>query len=95
MWDILLVALGGLLITAVIVNWDTVVDWFSQNRTIDSTHGSILIEALNSGNYNLVAGVFDSQNRLTASHKWQEIQLDQTILNKFSNSDKIVFSLTD
>lgn len=99
MWDQIIKVLIGVIIgtaiVAVILNWDTITNWFIQHKNSNSVYGTLIKEALDSGNYNVVAGVFNSSGVMTDSNKWDNVALDQDVLQKFRNSKKIKFKLTN
>ena len=85
----------GTVIVAAILSWDTITGWFTQNKDINSDYGMLIKQALDNGKYTVVAGVFNSNNELTASNKWEQASLNQDTLQKFGNSDKFVFKLAN
>jgi hypothetical protein len=86
---ILLALLVGATLLA-ILSWSDISSWFHTNTTRVSQYGEIIKERLASGNYKVVAGIFDKRNNRTANTTWTAREIDESLRNKFTGSNQIV-----
>ena len=91
----LLVGLAvGAAIVALILNWEKIANWFIQNRDANSKIGALVKEKLDSGNYTVVAGIFNAEGELTSANRWDEATLEEEVLQEFGESDQLLLDLT-
>ena len=89
-WDILTIlaaASVAIIITRLMLS--TVLDWFRRNKVINSGYGALIKQRLATGNYKVVAGVFNKLGVKTASQTWEANELGDDIENYFGNRDHI------
>ena len=80
-------AAAGLFLVAVTLS--TVFDWLNANKTPLTKYGVLMKERLASGNYRVVAGIFNSHDVRTAQSQWETEQLDETLTQAFGNRNTI------
>ncbi len=68
-------------------------DWYANNITEGSSYGKLIKEQLDSGNYKIVAGVFDESGELQAEKTWEDEELDDAVLARFKGKDEVVFDV--
>jgi hypothetical protein len=97
MWwiKLLIDAVIAVTLIAVILNWETITNWFAQNKDVNSKYGTLIKKNLASGNYAIVANVFNAKGKVTASNTWNEVTLDQDTLRRFGRSNKLRYELTN
>lgn len=69
-----------------------VMDWFADNR-IGNEYGIMMRERLASGNYRVVAGVFDKHETMTAVQSWEAEALEGDLDQFFEGHDRVKIDL--
>ena len=87
MWWWLLLGIGALLVVGLALS--DVFGWFEDNTTVSTEYGGLIKERLASGNYKVVAGVFDRHDNCTAAHEWETDELDEDLREYFGPYDEI------
>lgn len=92
---LLLAAAAITAIAVIILNWDSITNWFYVNKTNDAKLGKLIREGLSNGNYNLVGGIFNQQEALTHKNSWENVKLSDDVLSKFGDSNVIEINLSN
>lgn len=86
---LLLALLVGVALIAVL-SWTDISGWLRSNSTSVSQYGEIIKEKLSTGNYRVVAGVFNKASLRTANATWTAKELDGTLRDRFRQTNRIV-----
>jgi hypothetical protein len=92
--SILLAAVIGTVVVAVFLNWQTISSWFVQNRDTSSKYGALIKQSLGNGKYTVIGGIFSRSGQLTNSTKWEDVGLDQALLQEFGAGNELLIDLT-
>lgn len=79
-------AAGGAAIA--ILSWSQV-DVFVSSNSVRSGTAKIIKRKLDSGEYAVVAGVFDSRGSRIAEESWKASTIDNQLQSRFGNRDEI------
>ncbi len=91
MWWWVIGGLAGLFLVG--LAWSLIEDWLEANTTPSSDHAELIKERLSSGNYRVIAGVFDRRGRQTAHETWETDELDDDLKEKFGRRNRIRIEL--
>ena len=86
MWWWIIPAILGMI---AMLAYESIRDWFSAHKTVTSSHGELVRQKLASGNYRVVAGVFDRRGTRTAEAAWETSKLDDELKEKFGRSNRV------
>lgn len=67
----------------------TIMGWFNRNTTIDSSYGELIKKKMQSGDYKVIAGVFDNRGVETVSNEWEAEKLDEDLEEYFGGRSKV------
>lgn len=98
MWDTLgKILVGALVIGAaaaiVYMTLDTIRNWLSNNIRNDSKCVVVMREALQNGNYGVIAGVLNYDDQVTASNSWSNVEMDSNLDELFDGRDAVVLTV--
>ncbi len=66
-----------------------VLDWLDDNKTAASDYGELVKERLESGDYRVVAGIFNHRGVCTASQAWEADELEDDLREQFGRRYRI------
>lgn len=96
MWDnvlkLALVVAAGAIVAAIILNAQTLKDWINRHINQD-TLAVVLERELEAGNYNLVCGVFDKREELSAITSWVNVELDEDLNQLFGDRNRVILTI--
>ena len=82
-----LIAISALFIVRLALS--KILDWFQNNKTSTSSYGELIKERLASGDYRVVAGIFDKRGIKTANTSWEADELDDDLKQYFKGRDRL------
>jgi hypothetical protein len=72
-----------------VLAWSEVSEWVNSNTDSLSKYGEIIKEKLSSGNYKVVAGIFNKHQSKTATKEWEAKELDRELEAKFRHTNRL------
>ncbi len=87
---LLVIAAIGMAAGAVgVVTWQTIRNWLNTTRVYGGT-ARIINNRLQSGNYRVVAGVFDARGTLKTQKAWEARSLDTELAHEFEQGGGVI-----
>ncbi|GHV85526.1 hypothetical protein AGMMS50230_11340 [Spirochaetia bacterium] len=79
------------------ITYDAIMSWVdsARNRHPDAKICQLIKEKLDSGNFRIVTGIFDSEGEELESNTWEGEELDPELKAEFGRKKKLVYNLTD
>jgi hypothetical protein len=77
----------------VCLTWSMINNWFSANKTPDAQYGELIRKRLETGRYQVIAGVFSSGKVRLATQKWEADSLDAEVEAHFAGRNNIMVTL--
>lgn len=74
---------------AAAITWAALNGWIAAQKTPSASHAVLVKEHLESGNYRVVAGVFNHGGSRTAHRVWEGKTLDGELEEKFGSGDEV------
>ncbi|GHV79255.1 hypothetical protein AGMMS49944_10460 [Spirochaetia bacterium] len=78
------------------ITYDAIMSWVdkARNRHPNAETCRLIKEKLDSGNYRIVTGIFDSKGEELESNTWEGEELDSELNAEFEGKEKLVYDLT-
>lgn len=79
---------GLVLLATATLAFSVISDWIGGNTDQNSETAALLKERLDSGNYKIIAGIFNRQGTMTATQAWEVDECDEQLNDLFSRADE-------
>lgn len=86
---LVIAAISAAAVAATVISWRTIENWLAATRVYGGT-ARIINERLQSGNYRVVAGVFDVLGTLKAQQVWKGGSLDDELTSQFQQNGGVI-----